>query len=271
MTSFFESYRDKSNDLYLFEGANFASPHFHHHIEILYVLEDGLEVTLNKQKYLLNQDETILFDSFETHGFDNPKGLRSISLVVPWKFNKDFFKKMANMRFENPVIQDPDCNRTILQLLRLLQDHTKNVYTKFTTITTYDFRMQPFLNEIISALIHIIFYYVPRVKETVGAQKKQFQQILLFIEENYRENITLEVLAHQIGYNPCYFSKLWRKIFNCGCIEYINSVRIEKLIEHYDNTESLTSLATAHGFNSLRSMERNFKAKYHVSPKEFFQ
>ncbi len=270
MNSLFEAHRDKIENLYLYEGANFAAPHFHHHVEILYGLDDGLPVTINKTVYTLNKDETIIFDSFDVHGFSNPQNLRSISLVIPWKLNKDYIKKMEHMRFECPLVKDPKCNRIILQLLRILQENTTNIYTKYYTITTYDVKIQTFLQNIVSAIINAIFCYTNRVKTTNSAPKEQFQKILMYIEENYSEQISLTSLAEKFGYSACYFSKIWKNTFHCGCLEYINSVRLEKIIEHYTPNESLTNLAISHGFNSLRTMERTFKRNYDISPREFF-
>ena len=42
----FEKYRESIERLYISENKNFCQPHFHRHVEILYVLESGLLVTV---------------------------------------------------------------------------------------------------------------------------------------------------------------------------------------------------------------------------------
>lgn len=271
MKSTFETHRDKIDELYLCNGCNFATPHFHHHIELLFSLDDGLPITLNGEKFILNKNETAIFDCFDVHSIDNFNNkYRSISLIIPWRLNLDYIKTMTNMKFENPIIRDEHCNESIKKILTIMEENITNIYMEHYTITTYDKKLQPFFCNLISALINIIFYYSPRVPSLNSAIKDKFHQILFYIEDNYDEPLTLNSLANTFGYNACYFSKLWKKTFNCGCNEYINSVRLEKLVKHYSQNESLTSLAISHGFNSLRSMERNFKAKYGITPKEFF-
>lgn len=53
MIDFYEKHRELIDQLYISEGQNFCQSHFHRHIELLYVLENGLLVTVNKETRLI--------------------------------------------------------------------------------------------------------------------------------------------------------------------------------------------------------------------------
>ena len=73
MIDFYEKTREIIDQLYISEGQNFCQSHFHRHIELLYVLESGLLVTVNKETHLMYAGEVAIMDSFDIHSYPNPK------------------------------------------------------------------------------------------------------------------------------------------------------------------------------------------------------
>jgi len=71
MIDFYEKQRELIDQLYISEGQNFCQPHFHRHIELLYVLESGLLVTVNKEMRLMNLkfiiSQSRIFQNRECH------------------------------------------------------------------------------------------------------------------------------------------------------------------------------------------------------------
>jgi AraC-type DNA-binding domain-containing proteins len=49
-----------------------------------------------------------------------------------------------------------------------------------------------------------------------------------FIQDNYRSDITLEVIAGKLYLSPSYFSRIFKKHTGQGFSQYINSIRMEK-------------------------------------------
>ena len=68
------------------------------------------------------------------------------------------------------------------------------------------------LDLLFAALINGITTSLTRIAE--GESKRSAEQILMakrYIEEHYMENITLEDLGAYLGFNPSYFSTLFKK------------------------------------------------------------
>ena len=93
---------------------------------------------------------------------------------------------------------------------------------------------------------------------------------LSFISKNYSQNITLEQVAAESGYNKDYFSKLFKKITGTGFKEYVLLTRLnaaEKLIT--TSTKSIKEIAMLCGFNDSNHFSSVFKKFYNSSPKKY--
>ena len=118
------------------------------------------------------------------------------------------------------------------------------------------------------ALINEFLYEITKIYDLRPIKPKDLHnlimEILLYINQHYNENFTLESLASRYNYSPKYFSELFNKNVGCNLTTYINNVRIDKaLLQLNDpnNKESITSVAFAHGFNSLATFYRALQRK----------
>lgn len=101
-------------------------------------------------------------------------------------------------------------------------------------------------------------------------QHKTINLARSFIAEHYSEDLTLGKIAEHVGMNPAYFSVLFKKINQCGLIDYINDVRIEHAVELLNNPQCMIyDVAFRVGFTSDKYFSRVFKKKMGVTPSEW--
>lgn len=96
------------------------------------------------------------------------------------------------------------------------------------------------------------------------------QTAMLFIQNNFRNDISLEDIANAAGVTPSYMSS----IFCSGCgvnfKDYLSGIRFDyakKMLKYSDMT--VTDICFESGFNDYANFERNFKAKFGISPREY--
>lgn len=95
-------------------------------------------------------------------------------------------------------------------------------------------------------------------------------QAIRYINEHYKENITLQSIATVLGCSAGYLSKNFKAQLATSPIQYVNTVRIHhaiKLLLHSDAT--LQQIAENTGYLDGYSLSRSFKKKMGMSPIKF--
>lgn len=269
MIDFYEKQRELIDQLYISEGQNFCQPHFHRHIELLYVLESGLLVTVNKEMRLMNAGEVAIMDSFDLHGYPNPKQLKSISIVIPVAFCSEYKKRTKHLMLSSNFITEPQACSEIFCLIQMMQKHTYNINLPLFLTTHYLMRDQAFILGCIAAIMGVILRVIPLSKREKNNDDTLTKKLLIYLDDHYNENLTLEALANQFGYSKFYFSKICQKILNMSMTKYLNKLRILKFLEDDRGDATLTELAFKHGFLSMRTFQRAFKKYVGITANEY--
>lgn len=94
--------------------------------------------------------------------------------------------------------------------------------------------------------------------------------ILIYINNNILDKITIESLEKRFFYNRYYIMKLFKQEIGLTLIEYINSIRIyNSIMQLKNNNYSLTNIAFRNGFYSLEYFSETFKHITDVNPRLF--
>lgn len=97
-----------------------------------------------------------------------------------------------------------------------------------------------------------------------------YKQMLHFIEENYRNRITLDDMAEKLHANRSYLSRLYKERKGINLFDDILRMRIEKAKEYMENTDwKIYEISEAVGFDDTGYFSRVFKKYSGMSPKEY--
>lgn len=98
----------------------------------------------------------------------------------------------------------------------------------------------------------------------------KIQQVMDYISNNFRDEITASFAAKMCNVSYSYFSRIFKQITKHSFSEYLNYVRIteaEKLLAATDL--SMTEIAMQTGFSTSSYFIQQFKLHKHISPKQF--
>src|SRR5574344_2257733 len=94
--------------------------------------------------------------------------------------------------------------------------------------------------------------------------------ILIYINQNINNKITLTDLANHFFFNKDYIMRLFKKELKITLIDYINSIRIYHTIQELNHTNhSMMQIALNNGFYSLEYFSETFHKYIVVNPTKY--
>lgn len=104
-------------------------------------------------------------------------------------------------------------------------------------------------------------------------QQKETRPIRIakqYIQQHYMKALTLEEVSQVVGFNPTYFSTLFKKVSNSNFIEYLTEVRINCAKELLRETNlSIASICEQTGYHDLKHFTKTFKKFTELKPNEY--
>ena len=95
-------------------------------------------------------------------------------------------------------------------------------------------------------------------------------KIIGFLNQNFRNTITLDEVSEKCGYSNAHFCRQFKKTTGKTLVEYLNGIRVthaKNLLLTTDMT--VTDISYDCGFGSVRNLNREFFKKYNLSPTEY--
>lgn len=233
---------------------NYCLEHFHSNVEIVYVFDGELDVTINGQKQRLRKGSAAIAGSFDTHLYQTPSYSDTAFLIVPLDMAPYYVKAVGSKRFGSPFLPaGPHCaemEHTIGQLQR-------------HDLSCGDMIAMGYIHVMLGQFISLL-ELVPGPSE---GSHSLIRDILFYLETHYLSPINITDLSNRFGYNKFYISKSFNQAVRCSIPEYVNMRRARhaaRLIQ--TGGGSLVDIAAESGFSNIRAFNRAFSALYGMPP-----
>ena len=259
MYPFYET--QKSNDLNFFRigiSSNMCfPPHLHSYVEIVYVIEGNISVTINDNtKELQSGDIAVSFPN-DIHSYSTELSSKIKLLIFSPEIISSYFSRRMDKTLENPFISSHSMDKGITSLFHMLYEEYTNCNNKY----------------VIKGLLYTILGKLDShysLKSSIHSYNNITQSLLRYIESHYHENITLQSIANDLGFSKFYLSRIFTKKIGYQFNDYVNRLRInmaQKLLTETD--QPVLNIALECGFESQRNFNRTFKEYTSVTPSEF--
>ena len=231
------------------------SGHIHKSYEYVSVLEGELHATVSGVTYCVRPGEGLLICPFQIHSFDREPASRCYITVFSGHWVEKFAKTMANKQAESPLfVPDP---RT--------EAYVRGVFVPAEP-EDCDFLRCPLPDPLSTkAALYAIcadFLNKSQLRERNDKKTEWLAEALMYIESNYTSDISLASLSRAIGYDYEYISRTFNRAMGVSFKTLVNQYRCERAQYLIENTEdSLTDIAFASGFQSVRTFNRVMKEK----------
>ncbi len=228
--------------------------HFHSHIELYIVLSGKMEALVNNRSRVLTAGDISVALSYDTHGYHTIEKADAIYIIIPRSYCSDILHFFEGKRMSYPFISDPDT-------FSIVSGAAKNLLAENNELAKRGY-LYVILGEILK---HMSSEPQPEV------QASQFSaDILIYISNHFREELTLSMLATEFGYNSSYLSRTFHQTFGISFGKYLTMLRLREFILLMRSSDkSITEAAFECGFGSMRSFYRAFNDEFACTPKEY--
>ncbi len=248
---------DKSNHFAIFTVESLTFPaHLHSYVELIYVLNGSVEVSINENDKELRQGDIGVVFPNDVHSYNSNESSRSIVLIFSPELIGGYFSGMVNKTLETPFFLKGSFDESIITLLSMLLVEAKN---------DNEYVVKGFLYSIFGKL-NVSFIF----RECMHMYDTTIQKLLKYIGTHFMENITLENTAKELGYSKFHISRVLNNKIGEQFNNYVNRLRInaaEILLVETDMT--ISNIALECGFESIRNFNRVFKGQVGYTPSSY--
>lgn len=108
------------------------------------------------------------------------------------------------------------------------------------------------------------------IMETKNHHQHFIEEALTYIKENFREKLTLEMVASKVYVNPKYFSHIFKKEMGVSFTDYINQLRIQNACRLLETTNyHAYRISNECGFSDPSYFNRVFCTKMNMTPQTY--
>jgi len=127
------------------------------------------------------------------------------------------------------------------------------------------------IEEIINYIKKIVVHsYNMAITEKKQQDYKPIREAKKYIDNNYCNKITLEMISMEIGFNATYFSTLFKKETGTTFFEYLTKIRMEKAKEFLKETnDTITNICEKVGYSDVKYFTKVFKKNTNLKPNEY--
>lgn len=127
------------------------------------------------------------------------------------------------------------------------------------------------LPDIFDWMVHFVKQELEQyAQEKRESDSKPIRQAKQYIHERYNQSLSLESVSNVVGFNPAYFSTLFKKETGKNFMEYIIEIRIQNAKQFLTQTNmDIMDIASEVGYSDLKYFSKIFKKVTGINPSEY--
>ncbi len=241
--------------------ANDFPIHWHKFFEIEIITGGSGTQIINDKEYNIYKKHVLLVTPTDFHSVKSGRNI-----------------KLINISFDSNMISEKNLATIVSSKIKkdyvLSDDEYKNI-TYAVSLLEHEIKVNgDCQKQLLEYILSIIFrkndkeylsdLYYSNTEICAGVKKA-----IIFMELNFRENITMKMIAQEAGYNPTYFSEIFKKTTGESYIKTLTRLRLNHAKALLKNDCSVKDACFLSGFNSLSNFYVSFKSNFGMSPSDY--
>jgi AraC-like DNA-binding protein len=252
-------YEKGKQNITCFKGENMNFPaHLHEEVELLFVEEGEIEVTIGTDVKILKKGEMSICLPNVIHSYKTYYSCHYIIVIFKSNILPLYKNSFISFKAEESFISSAQMPKEVISNLNLLYEEFCNGQN-IGAITGY---------------MYIIFSrIIPQIRLNGKIQHARVDIIdsaLIYISEHYLSPVNLQSIAQALNTSPFHLSRMFSLRIGTRIDQHINELRInfaDHLLECSE--KSITQIAFECGFETLRTFNRVYKLMKGTTPREY--
>lgn len=287
--NFFYQSRVESFSSFL-SNDNTYPAHLHRQVEIMFVVSGNLDITIEEHIYELNEGDISITFPDKIHSLHTAQNSRVLLMVFDIEFLQDFRKAFTEYIPTNPILSVSNLTEHGRNALSWLISLSKDMPATADMPDIDNLPQHPVIsdtskivdeqNDISPNLLYTksyltifltdIFSFIVLEKRGECTDRNICENILIYLDKHFQENVSLESTAKALGISKFYLSQIFSNRLHTSFPTYVTARRLdyaEKLLT--TTSKSVTEIAYESGFSSPRTFFRSFQASYQITPHQY--
>ncbi|MBE5825856.1 MAG: helix-turn-helix domain-containing protein [Butyrivibrio sp.] len=248
------------------DSSSYVATHWHSAIEVMYILEGEVDITVNGSTTELLPGDVFLVDSAIPHSTKSLNGNKAVLIQLPYPLLERYIPNLASRRFEldcrskNPIVRTK-----VLQLIEIIKQMQ----------VVFEVKPEGEILRFNSLLFEFMFQIYHNFSEEVNdadnrKETKTFgriQNILDYLDNNYASQISLDEIASVACFQKEYFCHFFKKQMGITYTRYLNDLRLAKIRKDLAETDlPLKDILEKHGFTNYKLFRKMFNETFGCTP-----
>ena len=237
-----------------------STPHAHDYTELFYILGGDGQFQISDQRFPVQAHQLVVVNpntihteiSYETHPLEYiVLGIEGLELRQPDSGEARYC--IYSFPEHNEVL---NCMQQLLQEMQDRRAHYETVCMAYMDII----------------MVRLMRTASVSVTETQARfpTNRQCATVRQYIEQHYKENLTLDLLAEKASINKYYMAHAFKREYGVSPINFLIACRIREGKRLLGETDlSLSQIATVLGFSSPSYFSQSFRNAEGMSPTEY--
>ncbi len=250
--------------------------HWHDEMEIIYISEGSMVVSVQNSETILKEGEMIFIRPQLIHSIRPDGDNKALYYNILFRFNllENNTKTYCAEKYLYPLYSgelfSPEHIALDHELCPILTPHIKTLVEN----KHYEGKGEELLikSELFAIMYHLYKYSRPGDEQDIYRLKlsDKLKTAISFAEEHYNENISVSQAAELCNFSESHFSKMFRSLTGTSFIQYLKNYRLEMAAEKLSSeNKNVSETAIECGFNNISYFTRAFFHKYGVTPSQY--
>ncbi len=237
-----------------------CAPHLHYHVEIVYMISGKMQAFIDSEPYEVSDGDMLVVFPNKIHRFvDEIRGNKYMLFIINPNLVPEFESIMASSTPESPLIKNAASNKRLESVARIIAD------CRHFPEEQKDVLMKGYLLSFFAEFMSML-----KVSSGRNDDNQAMKAVVLYCSQNFTKDLSLSMLERELHLNKYYISHLFGDKLGIRFNDYINSLRISESCRLLRTTDdSITEIADAAGFGTIRTFNRAFVKQMGASPSDY--